>query len=218
MLLSEMYSKVVLEAGQFQLPDQKIELAFSLFKKSVELTLGIYNKHSPYVVNIYKEINDSRTYTFTETNTPQGVPEWLSGVAPIRIFGTYPYLLNNQFMMPNSYLEEKKQFPWIYRKPTLTLPISGEFDITAIYHHKIIGSSESDYEIVTIDDHDSAFFKILTGKFLKSLGRARRSFRLDGLPIADDGDSLVSEGKDLESEGLEELFTNKQKWYLAWGD
>jgi hypothetical protein len=73
------------------------------------------------------------------------------------------------------------------------------------------------YELLTITDDDDLFFKILTGYFMVGLGRSRKAFTLNELPIVTDAADLVSEGTALITDGQLALQETSSKFYLAWG-
>jgi hypothetical protein len=231
MLLQEIFERTLLESGQFQLPPDKLELNVDRFKTLVQIVLGLYNRYNPLNVALYKNIAYLRQYTFTEENTPGplrskdgltlvngGPPDWILDLIPVRISGVYPYFLR-EYDRPKSNVEVKTDFPWEYRNPTLTVPIVGEFDISAVYFHrlteKILNDSTVTYEISSINDLDDNFFKLCAAKFLKGIGRSRRAFTMNDLPILSDGAELVSEGQTLEDKTSEDMAADS-KFYLAW--
>jgi hypothetical protein len=226
MKLDEIFDKVLIESGQFQIAKDCVELDADRFLILVKSVLGIYNKYSPIMGHVQKDINLNRQYTFTDENTTQvrdsnglvlpfgGAPEWILDALPVRIAGTYPYFLR-EFDRPKSNLDIKVEYPWEYRKPVLTVPVQGEYDIKAVYFHRVTQTTDGIFEVVTITDLDEAFFKLLLAKFLFGIGRSRRAFTLQDLPITHDGAELVSEAKELNDQAYE-LLQNSQRFYLAW--
>lgn len=219
MNLNEIFNKVLVLSGQFLIPDSVIELRVDKFKFLVEQVLGIINNYNPVDKYLYKDLSAGRQYTFTALNTPDGIPDNIVDVTPVRISGVAPYFLA-EYALGGSELDVKKSFPWVYRNPILTLPINAEVQIHAIYHHKItvdnVAGGEPAYKVSTLNANDDDFFELLTGKFLQALGRSRRAFTLNDLPITVDGAELVSEGKQMCDEALNDLIENKSKWYLSW--
>lgn len=71
------------------------------------------------------------------------------------------------------------------------------------------------YTIATMDDTDYLFFELLKARMLKSLGRNRRAFTLNDLPITSDASELVSEGQTLEEATMAQM-QEQSKAYLAW--
>lgn len=218
MNLNEMFDRVLVLSGQFLIPDSVIELKLDKFKIIVEQTLGVWNNYTPIDKHVYKNLDSGRQYTFTE-NDPNGIPKNIVDLQPIRISGVAPFFLSEYGRLGDT-LDIKKSFPWEYRAPKLTVPITGEFDLHCIYDHKLVVDNstggEPAYRCDTIATSDDEFFDILTGRFLQSLGRSRRAFTLNELPITVDGAELVAEGKQMEDEARADLIENKSKWYLAW--
>lgn len=175
---------------------------------------------------MFKDLTGNRQFTFTKENTSEGVPDWLSDIIPIRILGTAHHFLQAGGITSTSrqasspYLERKDNFPWEYRKPVLTIGINSELDIIAVYKHKLVSATEDGkivFRVDTIDDCSDVFFNLLRARFLKALGRSRRAFTMQDLPITVDASELVSEGTDLEERVMEDLIENHGKFYLAWG-
>ena len=72
------------------------------------------------------------------------------------------------------------------------------------------------YTSSTLNDTDYLFYELLKAKMMKSLGRNRRAFTLNDLPIASDASELVSEGQTLE-ESTMTMIHEQSKGFLAWG-
>ena len=72
------------------------------------------------------------------------------------------------------------------------------------------------YTVSSLNDTDYLFYELLKAKMMKSLGRNRRAFTLNDLPIASDASELVSEGQALE-EATMTMIHEQSKAYLAWG-
>jgi hypothetical protein len=144
-------------------------------------------------------------------------PESIADVIPVRVLGSLPYgFMINQSL--NSYLEERGMVPYTYRKPVLTVPFSADFEVHMIWHHRLkeVPNNPGTLGIDTITDDDDEFFALLSAKFMQAIGRSRRAFTLNDLPIISDAAEMVSEGKTLEDEAMQNLIDNKMKWYLAW--
>lgn len=225
MTLQELFNLVILESGQFMLADSSIELNVDRFKLIVDMSLGQYNRFIPHEVHLYKSLS-GRNYTFTEENTSEGIPEWISDVIPTRIFGTYPFFYKRPFGDPlryqnNSNLVDKTPFVFTYRKPILYVQVDCELDITAAYHHKFketvdANTSKKTYELPTITPDNVEFIQLVQAKFLKGLGRSRRAFTIGEIPLLTDASDLVSEGLELENTLLNERLPDQSKFYLAW--
>jgi len=219
MILQDMFERVLLNSGQFQISQDRIEINIDRFKTLVDQVVGIYNHYDPIDKHIFIEINTSRQYTFQiDTVTPDGPPDNIVEIIPVRISGVYPFYLRD-YDRPKSNLDVKTEFPWEYRKPTITIPIQGEYDMHVIYWHKVIKDESVNpiqYRVDTIDDSYNEFMKLLTAKFMIGLALSRRAFTVNDLPITTDATTLADNGRELEKEAMEEIKTNKHKFYLAW--
>ena len=217
-----MFEKILLDSGQFFIDDGNIEINQDKFVIIVRSVLALYSNHYPYdlkfninIVNKMFEFTEtSKTVLGAETN----IPSWISDVLPIRISGVYPYQL---FMTdPNTELSDKKQYVWEYRKPRLYIPMPGLHEIHAVFKHQIIEESienKKSYKVDTIDYEDHIFFQLLQAAFLKGIGRSRRAFTLEALPLATDASELIGEAESLEERAREDLEEKHDKWWLAIG-
>ena len=161
---------------------------------------------------------------FTPNKNPNLIPDWISDIVPVRLAGVHPWYFQQNQDGNFNYLETKKQFPWEYIKPNLFVPIASIYEVTAVYKHRLTAVSSQDfpngpikldYELKTISENDDNFMNLLTARFMKALGRNRRAFTLNELPITMDSGELVSEGNDLEQTTLQNL-ENNQKFYLSY--
>ena len=220
MTLDEIFNRVLVEAGQFLITTENIELNRETFVPLVKSAIGTYNRYYPIDNYLDIDFSSSRNYTFTEANTPDGIPREIAEVIPVRIMGTYPYILK-KYDDSESNVEVAESFPFTYRRPVLTIPANAICNVHAIFDHELRDTTPSSggvkqYEINTVNENSDVFFQLLTGRFLKGLGRSRKAFTLNDLPVTNDGPEMVAEGQEMEKDALEELRENKGKWWLAW--
>jgi len=212
-LLKELFDRILIETGQFQIPDNKIELKIDRFKTLTETCLGIYNQYSPIDKHFYVNISGNRSYDINAAITGMNdVPEYIADLVPIRIAGTYPFIV---FGMNTGPLKVKSEFPWEYRKPTLTVPVDGEYDLHGVFFHKIVDLGNGEYDLPTISDGNDGFINLTIGKFMRALARNRRAFTVEALPITTDASDLQSEGEAMVEKAMENLESNI-KFYLAY--
>jgi hypothetical protein len=149
-----------------------------------------------------------------------GAPDWISDIMPSRLMGISPTkLFNNLNPNYNSDLLDKTQLPFQYRKPDLYVSISAQWDVHGVWKHRVFSSQTEDgfiYEVPTISMDDTLFFKLLKGHFLESIGRSRRAFTLNDLPLAMDAVEVASEGQEIIKDAMEEI-EDHQRFHLAWG-
>lgn len=201
----------------------KIEIDVDSFRILVEDCIEEYNKARPY--NKEYDINTgSNTYIFNSGFDPElgRVPDWIAECVPVRTYlnGIASVGLNyNQ--NSNQELVVATQYPYVYKKPVLSVPLVGNHKITAVYKHIIeeVKNQQNeiiDYEIKTITLADTWFFKLLLARFMKGIGRSRRAFTLSEITITTDADALVSDGETLEDKTIEDMNNNK-KIFLGLG-
>lgn len=224
-----MFYKVILRSGQYILKPKHIEIDIDTFRMLVEDALAIYSKASPHVETYKVDLVNKRQFIWNETFDKQGRerPDWISEVTPMRN-ASIPYFSSlNQGQYNggiNRYTEiiEPLESPWDWNvsEKTLTVPYSATYKIIACYRHRITtfqnNNGEDVYEVKTVDEYDNVFLKILQGMFLQGLGRSRRAFTMNDLPIVMDADQMASEGQQILEEAKEDL-QNVQKAYLAYG-
>ena len=245
MKLKDMFDRILVESGQFMMKED-IELDIDKFRILINSALSTYSQYSPHhakfnlnVTNltnnfggiIYKfsdgenpnppAILDDETFS----PVPKGIPDWISDIIPVRLAGVHPWYFRQKEEWTNKELEYKRQFPWEYIKPTLYVPVQSVYEVTAVYRHKVeetaykdphIGVIRKELEVSTITDHDDDFFELLRGRFMVALGRNRRAFTLNELPITMDSADLVSEGTELITSAMDKLENKSSKFWLAY--
>ena len=219
MNLRDIFDRILTESGQYLFTLDGIELKVHSFKHLVQSTLHDYNKYSPKGVKMFANIEGSREHTFTEDSEDcngnvVGIPDWLSDAVPIRISGTVPFLLRPENRI-NPELQCKNTLPFQYNKPILTVSVSAEYIVEAVFRHRLVCKEDTpntndpkQWEIKTLTEEDGDFFGLLAARFMKTVGRSRRAFTIEDLPISADADTLVSDGKEKEAEVIEDLQAN----------
>lgn len=221
MLLTDIFERILVKSGQFLLRVDNIELDPTRFKVLVEDALVILNKHRPIDRHVYITVNSPRTYTFSE-ELDGIIPYSVVDAVPVRPSAVNPYMLNMMGLGSdrNEYMSEKGSVPFEYRKPNLTVSFSGDFDVHCIDYYEIISEQDDSgaivFSIPELTINESYFFELLRGMFLQTLGRSRRSFTLNDLPIAMDADQITAEGENIIENAMEDLIANA-KTHLAFG-
>lgn len=228
MLLKRVFEKIVIRSGQFLLSSNNIELNQDRFRELVEDALGVYSKFNPYDEHVITEFASSRRIQLTDGLMQNltgkeylGTPDWISDVMPVRLYAINPlHVFRNLDPNANSELSVKSFLPFEYRKPNLYVSISGEMDLHCVWKHKIVETETVQdgitYDLPTISSDDNLFLKLVQGMFLQGLGKSRRAFTLNDLPITMDASEIAAEGSELEREVMEQM-ENDQKFYLAFG-
>lgn len=228
MELNRIFEKVILRSGQFLLDTEGIELQEDRFRNLVEDALSTYNRFAPYDQHVNISVGSPRQVRL-DPNLMQnltgceylGTPDWVSDATPSRLYGINPsYIFKNLDPNFNPNLIDKAQLPWVYRKPILTLPMSSEWDVHCVWKHRVTETEGNDgkfiYNIPTLDETEAdKLIKLVQGLFLQGIGRSRRAFTMNDLPIIMDGGEIAGEGVEMEREAIDDL-ENIQKLYLAW--
>ena len=154
---------------------------------------------------------------------PGRTPKWISEVIPVNVLtvaGILYLIQETRFtnVAEQSLLHEPRTFLWRYEAPILYLTETGGMDITAHYSfvREELFDSEGKFVDVDMEDVDEGtdriFIDLVIAKFLKKIGRSRRAFRLNDLPIEYDAAELVGEGIELEREARERLYEQSNWW------
>lgn len=226
--IKDIFEEVLIRSGQFILAPSNIELNIERFRRIVESTLAVYGRYSPHEEHIsfyamasrQVDLSDDRIAGLTQKPWLTKAPKFVSDCTPERqvplgITKVFPGLEPGN----NPELYDKQQAPFEYRKPYLYLPFSARWDIHACFEHPLYAvtgdDGKTEYFLPTITLSDQAFIDYLMGLFLLGIGRSRRAFTLNDLPITMDASDIASEGKEMRDEALE-FMQNHQKFYLAW--
>jgi len=189
MTLQEVFNLILSRTGEFLIGADNVELDRDKFEVLVKKCLKTYSKYKPKREKLFVIISDYK-YTFQDK-----IPEFISDVNP-----TYNTVLNPLLMYhPHSNLPE---IEWEYRKPTLYTNFNGSAEVEAWFNWEIEvdGSGEKYIEL-----EDELFIDLVTAEFLMGLGRSRRAFTLQAIPISTDSEMLVSEGQKLYEDTIETL-------------
>ena len=212
MLVNDIFERVIIRSGQFLMNKANIEINVDAFKILVEDALAIYSPFRPYVRTLTKQIISPRSFTLTKENTIDGVPDFISEATPILSSGLgiamFHELRKEQNI--NSEIVEPIEAPWDWNDDTKTLTVSSSatWSIKAAYYHKVTDipfDPELSYEVKTITIQDHLFHDLLRGMFMQGIGRSRRAFTMDALPISMDASEIVTDGETLEEKTLEKL-------------
>jgi hypothetical protein len=203
--LKDLWNTLLIETGQFILQDKDIEIDTFRFKTLVNRVLALYSKYCPHLKNLWIMVN-TRKYTFIDP------PEWIMDLIPLELAGIVPYFIRDPWYME----QDKRLFIWEYRKPNLYVEIQGRYDVKAIYYHTLKEDENGEFYIDTINFTDTLFLDLIKGYFLSALGRNRRAFTLNDLPLTTDADQLVQEGEELIRDTTQNLLENNLEFYKAW--
>ena len=217
MNVREIFDRVLTESGQYLFTLDNIEVKTHSFVQLVRSTLAAVNKHCPPDAVLNLPISGGRDYTFTENQldcngVQVGIPDYIYDVTPVSVSGVVPAILRDTFQI-NPELSDKATLPYIYRKPTLTVAISADFEVKSVHKHKLTSdaansSDPTRWRVDTLTQEMDEFFALLTAKFIQTVGRSRRAFTLEDLPISSDADTMVGDGKEMEQEAIEQLQNN----------
>lgn len=225
--ITDIFSRVLLKSGQYVLSSAKVDINIDAFRLLVEDSLAVYNRYSPADKLYNKEIYYPRQYDWSHDIDPEfgRVPDWVSSANPMRYGGGSigGILLREAQLNGQTELIDPIQSPWRYNKPMLTVAHSARYELRGVYNHiieEIIPTTHVDdtrqFDVRTISLADQAFFDHVRAGFLMGVGRSRRSFTLNDLPITMDADQICSDADTLEQKAMESM-QNYQKFYLTQG-
>lgn len=219
MQLSELINIVLVRAGQV-IVDDLTELQFTVDKFSAMLKpeLAKYNKYIPKTIkeNI---VVSGNFYAFPNDTAP----EWVSEMVPVDLENSTALIVSSLFNWRESTVRQPVMNLWRYDKPKLHTTGTGQYEVTCHYYHKLTdevrnpqNNELTDATLQYITENDDLFIDLITGRFLITLGRSRRSYKVDGFPFNVDDDQLVSEGQTLYENTLQLIYDNSE-WVHAMG-
>lgn len=228
--IDEIFNKILIRSGHFIIKKNNVELDVDRFRVLVQDALDVYSDFSPYHQEYTLNLQGARQQDLSTLNPDFGrKPDFLSEVHPIRaagtVYGNYPHTVHGHGYGSHYQSEELSdpiQAPWKYNKETgvLSAPYNTYYKVVAVWRHQI-DETEIDgvptYVVRTVSGQDHPFIKLCMAMFMMGLGRSRKAFTLNDLPILIDSSEIVAEGRELYKEVIDEELKNKQKFYLAYG-
>jgi len=227
--LTELIDLVMIESGEFILGDlSNTLLDTDKFWKMTKRVLKTYDQYRTFTATRNVTVS-SRKYIYTVA-LPYGIPDWVSSVTPVEVAGAvgiYQFAQREVSERIDEFtlLEIPRAFQWRYDKPTLYVTENGLMEVIEHYEHSytVIEDSPGLVEEVTLPTldlgEDKLFIDLVVAKFLQALGRSRRAFTLEELPINMDATELVSEGTDLWNETITKLEEGgASRWWDALGN
>jgi hypothetical protein len=222
--LSEMEEIILLETGEYLLENiENLSLDAAKLWILAKRVLKFYNSKRPFTYKQNLTISGG-SYTYT-SGVDYGPPIWISSVVPVtssNVMDVYSQL-SNRTIGEVSLLEIPRSFVWKYEDPKLYCGEDGRMDVVEVHDHQYELTTDSTGKVTEVifttlnQRDDSLFFELLEARFLMMLGRSRRAFTMNDLPIVMDASELVSEGQEIwrdTNEKLEEV----DKWWLALGE
>jgi hypothetical protein len=220
MKLSDIIDYILLETGNYLVSDLvKSEINLNKFLILTKSVLGEYTNYRPRrdSSTIYVE---SQQYIFPQESSPITIDKISNRFITLNNLYQEPNLEPN--LLPNR-IRDTEHIPalptWKYNRPKLYINYVGLLYVMGNYDYTIrnIYNSEMaiiDYDLVEITYSNTEFLNLLAAKFLMTVGKQRRAFTANDLPITTDASDLVSEGKDLWDSTMETLRQNSTWWTI----
>lgn len=223
MLLTELIDAVVTNTGQFILSDDPDDvfdcnnISKPRFWNLARRALLIYQKHVPVSRKLSVQV-DQLVYEFGVGSPLIDPPVWISSVIPVGntggIFSPHIIFDRNSELVPRT-------STWEYRSPKLYTMEDGYMDVTGHYNYTITPTVDgngklTEVDIVELTEADNLYIDLVTAHFMIALGRSRRQFSAQELPIQIDTESMVEDGKEL-LEATQEALLVKSRWWESIG-
>lgn len=225
--LDELTDLVFLESGEFIIGDlDALNLDREKFWLLSKRVLGVYNKYRAYTVNHNITVS-AGLYVYTTSST-YGIPSWISAVVPVQVTNVIDIYRYHQKAVSEkideyTLLEIPRGFEWRYEDPKLYVTEDGIMDVTEHHNHDYTetttdGGVLTGVAFSTLDITEDRFFiDLLVARFMIAVGRSRRAFTLNDLPITMDASELVTEGNELWDRTIEKL-EETGRWWDAIGN
>lgn len=221
MLLTTLIDTILIETGNHIFDDDVTRLSLSVAKiwTLARRQLLIYQKFEPRVTaqNV-TVVNGIHTFT-------TDIPEWISACVPIQTarlsaLGLASLVTEQGPYDDSSRLDPPRNFIWEYVSPRLSTSEDGTMDVVTVHNYTYTVTMDSanvevlDVDISGITESDDKFIDLVTAVFLISIGRSKRAFTINDLPLTTDASELISEGGVLKEATMDSLKA-RDKWYLA---
>lgn len=188
----DILDQVMLESGQYISDLQATLLNKIKFESLIKKELLLYSRYVPKKETRFGRLYNLKTFTM---DIDGYVPEAIVDIRTDRMIPSGVSLTP----MP----APVHSYHWRYEKPTLYFRYpDGDYIFSYIGNHEY-----KDGKIDSIDLHDR-FFNLLVGRFLMTVGKSRRAFTIDEIPINTDASEMISEGKEMYDAAIEEIREN----------
>lgn len=244
-LLTELADVVMIRSGQFIVgPFENVQLDYDKFWKLCRGVIYEYQNHKPITKKFNLDIPQTG-YRFTSPNPiPLWVSKVVpingygasSGFGSGGIGGSGDFAIITPHQAINlargasmggaggglsSMFPQPSPFFFEYRDEVLYVSQSGMMDITAHYPYTWTETVDNDGKVTEvlidgIDPSHDQYIELVLADFLVAVGRSRRAFTLNDLPITMDAPDLVSEGLELRDK-VKEALSDRGIWYRAIG-
>jgi len=236
MNLDDLIDYVMTESGEFIVGDlETTQIDRHRFHLIAKRALALYGRYRPLTKRLNLIIDRSVDLSLDPSSD---VPDWISRVVPVGTGGTeeatgmsaaafvYGNALGNEGFHDTVYSRPKtRSMPWEYNAPVLSVYGPNDlYDVTAHYRRDFadVERNTDTNKVIKanlpgISYDDDLFLEMCVGYFLIALGRSRRAFTLNDLPVTMDGDQLVSEG-DEKLRTVREMLQEQSSWHHAIGE
>lgn len=214
MLLSDLKLAIEMRTGQFiGAGTTAYEITAARFKLLVARELAKYSHSRPHQATYLSvNISESGLYTFALP-----APDWVAGIKLASFLDTDDVSLSlaNQLRRSGG---ANPPVEFKYLKPDLYMTYAGlEVDIETAFYW-LIEENDDGVDAITdlVEAEEPYLVDLVEAATLIGLGRSRRAFVANDIPLAYDASELISEGQDLHQQTMEHL-KEQSKWWLAAG-
>ena len=241
-LLTDLADIVMIRSGQFIVGAfENVQLDYDKFWKLCRGVIYEYQNHKP----ITKKFNVNVPQSGYRFASPDPAPLWISKVIPINGYGAgmgsggfggngdFAIITPHQAInlarsasmggssVVSSMFPQPSPFFFELRDDILYVSSSGMMDVTAHYPYTWAETVDDEGKVTEVlleglDPSHDQFIELVLADFLVAVGRSRRAFTLNDLPITMDAPDLVSEGLD-RREKVKEALSDRGIWYRAIG-
>lgn len=221
MQLSELIQLVLLRSGQIIVDDlSELHLTEDKFLLIVQNEITKYSKYIPHKKRLNIAMPNTGNFRFCD----EEAPKWISEVIPVTGANSSYDIFRRKFFYSTGGEEIRNPTMciWRYDKPYLSCSAIGDFECIAFYDHKIVkdpgwgdGCKSADLPTISLED-DEILIELITAQFMITLGRSRRAYKLDQMPLQTDDSELISDGNALYEQAYQRLLDNSS-WVYAMG-
>jgi hypothetical protein len=185
---------LLIESGQFIADLDATLLDQNKMEIMIQRELALYSRYKPNYITTYAELYNQKVFSLD-----------IDGYVPVTISDIRTDMFNNIGYSFSPLPAAVHNYYWRYDNPILYFRYpQGIYTYTYTLKH-IYDQVNMNLPTINIEDR---VINMILGRFLMTLGKSRRAFTVDEIPIQVDASEMISEGKEIYDNTLEEVRQN----------
>ena len=186
----------MLHSGQWLSGFESTFLTNSMVDMIIRREVSVYSKHRPTKKTEGFRLYNGKSFA-NESHTPVQIFEIRGRNTPSALMTG---MASSWGLVPSVY--------WRYDNPVLSFSLTSDvYQVGYFYTPKYVDGVIEEFDIT-----EERFLDMVTGKFMSTIGRSRRAFKITELPIDFDFDYLIQDGDALYAEAKEAIQEGSDFW------